>query len=82
VIQHIRDEAHRFGITHHRNRRSKAFTRTELSDIKGIGDKTAAELLKHFKSVRRIREASEAEIGEVIGKAKAELVTRHFKGSR
>ena len=79
VIQNIRDEAHRFGITHHRNKRSKAFVKTELSDIKGIGEKTAEELLKHFKSVKRIREAGQEELADVIGKAKSELVIGHFK---
>ncbi|MDE5568514.1 MAG: excinuclease ABC subunit UvrC, partial [Muribaculaceae bacterium] len=58
VVQHMRDEAHRFGITHHRNRRSKSQIVSELDDIKGIGPKTAEVLLKHFKSVKRIREAS------------------------
>ncbi len=78
VIQNIRDEAHRFGITHHRNKRSKAFVKTELSDIKGIGDKTAEELLKHFKSVKRIREAGTDELAEIIGAAKSELVAKYF----
>lgn len=74
VVQHLRDEAHRFGITHHRNRRSKSQTISELDSIKGIGEKTATELLRHFKSVKRIREASEQEIAAVIGPAKASLV--------
>ena len=75
VIQNLRDEVHRFGITHHRNRRSKGVVKTELSDIKGIGDKMAEKLLKHFKSVRRIKEAPLNELEEVIGKAKAKLVS-------
>jgi excinuclease ABC subunit C len=79
VIQQIRDEAHRFGITHHRNKRSKAFVKSELSDIKGIGEKTADELLRHFKSVKRIKEAQLNEIEEIIGKSKAQLVVSHFK---
>ena len=78
VIQQIRDEAHRFGITHHRNKRSKAFVKTELHEIKGIGEKTAEDLLRHFKSVKRIREASPDEISEVIGKSKSELIIAHF----
>ena len=78
VIQHIRDEAHRFGITHHRNKRSKAFTKTELHQIKGIGEKTADELLKRFKSVKKIREASEEEIVEVVGSSKARLILEYF----
>ncbi|MGN0231512.1 MAG: helix-hairpin-helix domain-containing protein, partial [Muribaculaceae bacterium] len=74
VIQHLRDEAHRFGITHHRNRRSKSQLESVLDDIQGVGDKTASALLKHFKSVKRIRMASLAEIAEVIGPKKAEAV--------
>ena len=74
VIQHLRDEAHRFGITHHRNRRSKGQTVSELDSIKGIGEKTRTELLKHFKSLKRIRETPEAEIAAVVGPAKAKLL--------
>jgi len=78
VIQHIRDEAHRFGIRHHRNKRSKAFTKTELHQIKGIGEKTADDLLKRFKSVKKIREANPIEIEEVVGPSKAKLILEHF----
>lgn len=74
VVQHLRDEAHRFGITHHRNRRSKGQIVGALDGIKGIGPKTAEALLQHFKSVKRIREASEADIASVVGAAKARLV--------
>lgn len=74
VIQHLRDEAHRFGITHHRNRRSKSALVGELDGIKGIGPKTAEALLQHFKSVKRLREASEVDIAAVIGKAKAKVL--------
>lgn len=74
VIQHLRDEAHRFGITHHRNRRSKSALVGELDGIKGIGPKTAEALLQHFKSVKRIREASEEDIAAVTGKAKAKVL--------
>ena len=74
VVQHLRDEAHRFGITHHRNRRSKGQIVGALDGIKGIGPKTAEALLQHFKSVKRIREASEADIASVIGSSKARLV--------
>ncbi|HEY6162098.1 MAG TPA: excinuclease ABC subunit UvrC [Bacteroidia bacterium] len=79
VIQHIRDEAHRFGITHHRKRRSKGTIRSELTEIKGISTGTAKKLLSHFKSVKRIREVSEAELAEVAGKAKAKIIFDHFK---
>ena len=74
VVQHMRDEAHRFGITHHRNRRSKSQIVSELDDIKGIGPKTAEALLKHFKSVKRIREASLEDIAALIGSSKAQIV--------
>lgn len=74
VVQHLRDEAHRFGITHHRNRRSKGQIVGALDGIKGIGPKTAEALLQHFKSVKRIREASEADIAAVVGASKASLV--------
>lgn len=74
VVQHLRDEAHRFGITHHRNRRSKGQIVGALDGIKGIGPKTAEALLQHFKSVKRIREAPEADIAAVVGASKARLV--------
>lgn len=74
VVQHLRDEAHRFGITHHRNQRSKSAITSELDDIKGIGEKTRTALLSHFRSVKRIREASEEEIAAVVGPAKAKLI--------
>lgn len=75
VVQHLRDEAHRFGITHHRNRRSKSALVSELDNVRGIGPVTAQTLLQHFKSVKRIREASETEIAAVIGPAKAKIIT-------
>ena len=74
VVQHLRDEAHRFGITHHRNRRSKGQIVGALDGIKGIGPKTAEALLQHFKSVKRIREASEPDIAAIIGPAKARIL--------
>ncbi|MBK6399749.1 MAG: excinuclease ABC subunit UvrC [Bacteroidetes bacterium] len=78
VIQNLRDEVHRFGITHHRNRRSKGVMKTELSDIKGIGQSTADELLREFKSVKRIKEASHDELKAVIGNSRADKVFSHF----
>ena len=78
VVQHLRDEAHRFGITHHRNRRSKTQTVSELDSIKGIGEKTATALLRHFGSVKRIREASQADVAAVVGPAKAAIIAAHF----
>lgn len=74
VIQRLRDEAHRFGIKHHRNKRSKTQVHSQLDDIKGIGPKTRTALLKHFKSLKRIKEASPNEISLVVGAAKAKLV--------
>jgi excinuclease ABC subunit C len=79
VIQHLRDEVHRFGITHHRKRRSKGVVRTELSQIKGIGENTAQKLLRHFKSVKKIKEAAPLEIEKVVGKAKAKIVIEGLK---
>lgn len=74
VVQHLRDEAHRFGITHHRDRRSKGQVVSELDGIKGIGEKTAETLLRHFKSVKRMREASLDDIAALIGPAKAKIL--------
>ena len=79
VIQNLRDEVHRFGITHHRNRRSKGVMKTELSDIKGIGQTTADELLRSFKSVKRIKEATLDELKEVVGLARASKIFEHFQ---
>ena len=78
VIQALRDEAHRFGITHHRNRRSKGQVVSELDGISGVGPATAATLMKHFKSVRKIKEASLEEIVEAVGKAKGAIIYGHF----
>lgn len=74
VVQHMRDEAHRFGITHHRNRRSKGQIVSELDSIKGIGEKTKEQLLQNFKSVKRIREASPEQLAEVVGKHRATII--------
>ena len=74
VIQQLRNEAHRFGITHHRNRRSKAAISSALEGIDGIGEQTARELLRRFKSVKRVREASLEALTEAIGPSKARKV--------
>lgn len=74
VIQRLRDEAHRFGITRHRNRRSKAQLHSQLDDIKGVGPQTRNMLLKHFKSVKRIKEATLEEVVAVVGEKKARLI--------
>lgn len=80
VIQALRDEAHRFGITFHRDLRSKGQIASELDGIRGIGPKTATALLRHFRSVRRIREATVQEISTVVGQAKARLVKQALDG--
>lgn len=78
VIQHLRNEAHRFGITHHRNRRSKNALQTELETINGIGEKTIVDLMKVFKSVKRIKAASKEELIEAIGHAKGSKIYEAF----
>ncbi|MFT4790554.1 MAG: excinuclease ABC subunit C [Arcticibacterium sp.] len=78
IIQQLRNEAHRFGITFHRNLRSKGAIVSELDEIKGVGDKTATELLKQFKSVSSIKEASLDSLIKIIGPAKAKIVYEHF----
>ncbi|MCH5218832.1 MAG: excinuclease ABC subunit C [Muribaculaceae bacterium] len=79
VIQALRDEAHRFGITHHRLRRSKSQIVSKLDTIKGIGPATAETLMKHFKSLKRIKEAPHAEIEALIGKSKAALLAEGLR---
>lgn len=78
VIQHLRNEAHRFGITHHRNRRSKSALTNELQQIPGIGEKTMQQLIRVFKSVKRIKEQEESALSEVVGTAKAKLLMQAF----
>ena len=80
IIQHMRDEAHRFGITHHRSRRDKGTLKTSLTEIPGIGPEKARQLLKEFKSITRIKDSSIETLAPVIGKAKAELVYQYFHG--
>ena len=79
VIQALRDEAHRFGITHHRLRRSKGQVASKLDSIKGVGPATSAALMRHFKSLKRIREASMDELAEVVGKSKAAVIAAALK---
>jgi excinuclease ABC subunit C len=82
VIQHMRDEAHRFGITHHRQRRDKGTLKTSLTDIPGIGPAKAKMLLKEFKSITRIKEASVETLSPVVGKTAAEIIVEYYlKGS-
>ena len=78
IIQQLRNEAHRFGITFHRNKRSNAALKSELETIEGIGEKTIIDLLNHFKSNKRIAQAGVEEIAEIIGKSKAQKIINHF----
>ena len=82
LLQQVRDEAHRFAITFHRKKRSKAEIRTELEDLKGIGKQTADILLKHFKSVKKIKEAPENELVELVGTARAHRLLNYFREQR
>ena len=79
LIQQLRDEAHRFGITFHRQKRSKSQLVSELDGVKGIGPETKKKLLTHFKSIKRIKEANEDEIVALIGKNKGSLIMRWIK---
>mgnify|MGYP002533882175 FL=1 len=81
VVCHIRDEAHRFGITFHRQKRSNDFLRSELKGIAGIGPRTVETLLGHFRTVARIRNASDEELIELIGAAKTQRLRKHFASS-
>ena len=81
LLEQIQDEVHRFAITFHRDKRSKRQTASVLDTIKGIGEKTKSALLKHFKSVKRIREASEEELSTVVGPAKAKVLLEALKES-
>ncbi|MCL2098678.1 MAG: excinuclease ABC subunit UvrC [Bacteroidales bacterium] len=79
LLMQLRDEAHRFSISHHRNKRSAALISTELTEIPGIGAKTADKLLSKFRSVARIKAASEEELAAVAGRKAAEMVKRYFQ---
>ncbi|NTW32682.1 MAG: excinuclease ABC subunit UvrC [Bacteroidetes bacterium] len=79
LIQYMRDEAHRFGITHHRGKREKALTKSQLSEIENIGDKSIQTLLRKFKSVNNIKNASLEELQKVVGKSKSEIIFNYFR---
>lgn len=81
VICHIRDEAHRFGITFHRQKRDKSFIDSKLSHIPGIGDKSLTTLLRHFKTVRAVREASMEQLTEIVGAKRAKAILTYFGDS-
>ncbi|MBP2831308.1 excinuclease ABC subunit UvrC [Aquimarina sp. U1-2] len=78
VIQHLRNEAHRFGITFHRQKRSKSALDTELDAIPGVGEKTVIELLKHFRSVKKIQKASINELTQVVGQSRATKIFNFY----
>ncbi len=78
LLMHLRDEAHRFGITHHRNKRTKAQVNSALREIEGIGEATEQKLLKHFKSLKRIKEAPVEELISVVGQKNAKAILKHF----
>ncbi|NNE56119.1 MAG: excinuclease ABC subunit C, partial [Flavobacteriales bacterium] len=80
VLQHLRNEAHRFAISFHRDQRSRHAFKSSLSEIKGIGDKTTKTLIREFKSVKRIMEASREELDDVVGKSKGGIVFDYFHG--
>ncbi|MBE6194790.1 MAG: excinuclease ABC subunit C [Rikenellaceae bacterium] len=82
VICHIRDEAHRFGITHHRNRRSKSFIKTGLEGIEGVGEKSITALLRHFRTISNLRNASVGEIAKIVGESRAAKVVAHLQQNR
>jgi excinuclease ABC subunit C len=82
IIQQMRDEAHRFGITHHRNRRSKNFTVTSLEEIDGIGSVTARTLLSHFKSVKKIKAADKDLLMAVVSEKTANAILEYFSNEQ
>jgi excinuclease ABC subunit C len=81
VIQYLRNEAHRFGITFHRDKRSQSALNSSIESIPGIGEKTMLTLIQHFKSVKRLKLASENEISAVVGASKAKKITDFYKTS-
>ncbi len=82
IIQQLRNEAHRFGITFHRDKRSKGALQTSMDSIPGIGEKTMVALIGHFKSVKRLKLASKEEISKVVGLSKAEKITDFYNSSK
>jgi excinuclease ABC subunit C len=78
IIQHLRNEAHRFGINFHRDKRSSEMIKSDLDQIKGIGPKTKEILLKHFESVDKIKNASPEELENLVGSAKSSILTEYF----
>jgi excinuclease ABC subunit C len=81
LIRRIRDEVHRFGITHHRNKRSRTSLKDSFEAIKGIGEETKNKLLKRFRSLKNMRTAGYEAWKEEVGVHKAELIKRYFQGN-
>lgn len=81
IIQQMRDEAHRFGITHHRKRRDNGTLKTELTEIPGVGEETARLLLQHFKSLKKVKAATEEELQPIVGASKAEKIIQYFNAA-
>ncbi|WP_027380171.1 excinuclease ABC subunit UvrC [Chryseobacterium daeguense] len=81
ILQRVRDEAHRFGVKHHRTRRKNSTIKSELEEISGVGDKTIELLLSRLKSVKRIKEASLETLEEILGKSKAKVIYEFFNGN-
>ncbi|MCT4615489.1 MAG: excinuclease ABC subunit UvrC [Marinifilaceae bacterium] len=79
VIQHLRNEAHRFAITFHRDKRSKNFIKTELDDIKGVGQKSISALYNHFKTIEKIKEQNLKSLSEIVGKNRAKIIYEYLK---
>ena len=79
VIQFMRNESHRFGIEHHRNKRSKAALHSEIENIEGVGPKTIQLLFQAFKTIERIEGATISELQKLVGKQKAKLIDQHFQ---
>ena len=82
VIQYLRNEAHRFGITFHRQKRSKGALQSELDAIPGVGPKTKETLLKKFKSLKRIKETAEADLINCLGKKKGKQLFAYFQSKK
>ncbi|GAB4295856.1 MAG: excinuclease ABC subunit UvrC [Marinilabiliales bacterium] len=82
LIQHIRNEAHRFGIGFHRDKRLKNITKSGLEDINGIGEKTIQKLIRHFKSIKKISDANVDDIEKIVGKQKALLIYNYFNSKK
>jgi excinuclease ABC subunit C len=82
IIQQLRNEAHRFGITHHRNKRSKGALNNQLEQISGIGEQTVVSLLKHFKSAKRISESSFEDLEKLVGKSRATKVYDYYNKNK